>query len=210
MNLKFYLRGLGVGMLVTAVVMAILSGNGKESLSDDEIKSRAKELGMIENVVLSEIGTEKEQQENSVEEENSALPATSPEMNPSPLPEDIIPENEMDETTADEDTAIEEEDTSTETSDSSDTSTVTSTTPATSGMGLPAEDVKESVSIEIKSGDGSFSVSKKLEAAGAITSASDFDTFLCSNGYDKKIRVGSYTIPADADYETIAAAIIVR
>ena len=47
MKLKYYLRGLGIGIVVTAIVMGFSAGgkNGK-NISDDEIRSRAKELGM--------------------------------------------------------------------------------------------------------------------------------------------------------------------
>ena len=38
MNLKYYLRGLGVGIVVTALIMGISLGGKKESLSDKEIK----------------------------------------------------------------------------------------------------------------------------------------------------------------------------
>jgi hypothetical protein len=54
-KLKYYLRGLGIGIVVTAIVMGFSAGgkNGK-NISDDEIRSRAKELGMTEsNEILS-------------------------------------------------------------------------------------------------------------------------------------------------------------
>ena len=60
------------------------------------------------------------------------------------------------------------------------------------------------MTIEIKSGDGSYTVCQKLEQKGLITSASDFDTYLYSNGYDRKLRAGSHEIPADAKPEEIA------
>ncbi len=47
MKLKYYMRGLGIGILVTAVIMGIAL-NGKRELTDAEIKERAKALGMVE------------------------------------------------------------------------------------------------------------------------------------------------------------------
>lgn len=61
--------------------------------------------------------------------------------------------------------------------------------------------------ITVGSGDGSYSVSKKLADVGAIESADEFDDFLCNNGYDKKIRTGTYTIPANASEEQMARII---
>ncbi|MGN1179848.1 MAG: hypothetical protein ACI4SD_01450, partial [Suilimivivens sp.] len=48
MKLKYYLRGLGTGIIVTAVILGITLGNKKETLSDREIMERAAELGMVE------------------------------------------------------------------------------------------------------------------------------------------------------------------
>ena len=42
MKLKYYLRGLGIGIAVTALVMGLaLAGNTKQSMTDEEIKERA-------------------------------------------------------------------------------------------------------------------------------------------------------------------------
>ena len=64
-----------------------------------------------------------------------------------------------------------------------------------------------STTITISSGDGSYTVSKKLADVGAVSSAESYDRFLCQNGYDKKIRTGTYVIPADASDEQMARII---
>ena len=43
--------------------------------------------------------------------------------------------------------------------------------------------------------------------AGLITSAKEYDQYLCNQGYDKKIIVGKHEVPIGADYETIAKII---
>jgi len=49
MGLKYYLRGLGVGIAVTALIMGIAASvDSGKNLSDDEIRERAKALGMVE------------------------------------------------------------------------------------------------------------------------------------------------------------------
>lgn len=53
MKLKFYLRGLGIGMVVTALLMGFTT-KGNE-MSDEEIKARAMELGMVEQRTLADI-----------------------------------------------------------------------------------------------------------------------------------------------------------
>lgn len=48
MKLKYYLRGLSVGIICTAIIMGIaLSGSKKERLTDAEIIERARILGMV-------------------------------------------------------------------------------------------------------------------------------------------------------------------
>lgn len=49
MNLRFYLRGLGLGIVVTALLMGYTLGGHKQSLTDDEIRERAAMLGMVED-----------------------------------------------------------------------------------------------------------------------------------------------------------------
>ncbi|WP_026526585.1 hypothetical protein [Butyrivibrio sp. VCD2006] len=48
MKLKYYLRGLGLGTVLTAVIMGIVLGNPGSKMSDEEIIKRAKQLGMVE------------------------------------------------------------------------------------------------------------------------------------------------------------------
>ncbi len=48
MGLRLYLRGLGLGIIVTALLMGYSLGNRKEAMTDSEIKARAADLGMVE------------------------------------------------------------------------------------------------------------------------------------------------------------------
>ncbi|MCI9204460.1 MAG: endolytic transglycosylase MltG, partial [Lachnospiraceae bacterium] len=65
----------------------------------------------------------------------------------------------------------------------------------------------ESVRIEVVSGDSSVTVCKKLAQAGLVESASEYDSYLCGNGYDKSIRAGVFEIPVDAGEKEIAEII---
>jgi hypothetical protein len=48
MKLKYYLRGMGIGIILTAIVMGFALGGRKATLSDAEIIQRAKALGMVD------------------------------------------------------------------------------------------------------------------------------------------------------------------
>ncbi len=48
MKLKFYLRGLGIGVVVTALLMGYTGGKQKMmAMTDEQIIARAEELGMV-------------------------------------------------------------------------------------------------------------------------------------------------------------------
>ena len=164
MKLKYYLRGLGIGVFVSVIVMTVAFGNRKP-MTDEEIKARAKELGMIENSVLADMNKEDVQDTEDIKE----------------------PEN-----TQDTEDIKEPEDTQ-DTEDEEDQKPQT-----------PENPNEGTITITVVGGDNSWTVSKRMEEAGLIESAKDFDTHLCRYGYDKKISVGSYKIPVTATHEEMA------
>ena len=48
MKLKYYLRGMGIGIILTAIVMGFALGGRKTTISDAEVIERAKALGMVD------------------------------------------------------------------------------------------------------------------------------------------------------------------
>ena len=62
MKLKTYLRGLGLGLIVAALVTGVGS---RQTMSDEQIKARAKELGMMESkTYLTQVNESKEAAES--------------------------------------------------------------------------------------------------------------------------------------------------
>ncbi len=53
MKLKYYLRGVGIGIVVTAIILSVTKK--PEKLTDAQIKLRALELGMVEESVLADL-----------------------------------------------------------------------------------------------------------------------------------------------------------
>ena len=217
MERKYYLRGLGIGIVVTAIIMGIAT-SGKRGMTDEEVIARAKELGMVENTVLSEKTEEEAETEAAVDianaedaTEKSAIeetkkPETSTEQKQNTTEETEKPETseEQKENTTEEtkkpETSTEQKQNTTEETKKPETSTEQQTTAD------KKEDITSAVvkTITVNSGDGSYTVAKKLAEAGVVTSAENFDTYLCQNGYDKKLRTGNFSIPADASDEQIA------
>lgn len=49
MKLKYYMRGIGIGVLVTTIILVIAFAFTGNNMSDEEIIDRAKKLGMVES-----------------------------------------------------------------------------------------------------------------------------------------------------------------
>ena len=200
MERKYYLRGLGIGIVVTAIIMGIAT-SGKREMTDEEIIARAKELGMVENTVLSEKTEEEAETEAAIDiaDAGDAIEESAIEETKKPEISAEQKENTTEETKKPETSAEQKENTAEETK-KPETSTEQKTT-ANKKEDITSAAVK---TITVSSGDGSYTVAKKLAEAGVVTSAENFDTYLCQNGYDKKLRTGTFSIPADASDEQIA------
>ena len=262
MERKYYLRGLGIGIAVTAIIMGIaLSGDRK--MTDAEIIARAKELGMVENTVLSE---EEDQDASGVgaadpeaagDTQNAGKQDTAAgqditEGQDITAGQDITEDQEAaedaekaekpdaaadQETAAQQDTAGEDSADTASADDASDELTADGPAQETpQDEALPEEEdgaqedepgqsteqqsqedsadagavSSEQKTITINSGDGSYTVAKKLQDAGVVISAETFDDYLCEHGYDKKLRTGTFSIPADAGDEQIARIVTGR
>ena len=77
-KLRFYLRGLGIGIVVTALLMTIINGRKQPELTDDQIRARAVALGMVDagNLTLTE-RIESEGAEGGTESTDSAAGETA-------------------------------------------------------------------------------------------------------------------------------------
>lgn len=191
MKLKYYLRGLGIGIAVTAAVLMLAGGN-KESLTDEEIIARAKELGMVESVTLSQLSSENEETSQDVSEE------VSEEVSQGDSEEISEEESQV---SSEENTSEEASEEVSETEPSEEVSEEVSEEPS---QNPTSEVIDEYVIIEVGAGDGSDTVSVKLEAAGMVEDAQMYDDFLCANGYDKILQTGVHEIPRTADWDMIA------
>ena len=193
MKLKYYLRGLGIGILVTTVILS-LAGVGRKNMTDEEVVKRAKELGMAESTLLSDLPDQTKTDEvRPTEPEISLQPETSePEAGPEPEEPASTPETP----------AAPEETTTTQ-----ETPAAPEETPVSTEDGNPDTPPGETVTLVIGRGESSTTVSKNLKKAGIVEDAAAFDRFLCNNGYDKKIITGTYEIPYGASEEEIAKII---
>lgn len=194
MKAKYYLRGLGIGVIVAVVIMGVTQDGRKETLSDREIMERAAELGMVEAggslADMAEAATQEEKEKealtaqmpgNEVEEKPSEESTEAPTEKPTETPEEMATEKP------------------TETPTEKPTETPKATAEETLSKASSG-----TVLIEVKSGEGSYTICQKLVEKGLITSATEFDNYLYTGGYDRKLRAGSFEIPEGAQPEEIA------
>lgn len=218
MKLKYYLRGLGIGMAVTALILGISfsgrQGQEAQTLTDEQIRERASELGMVDSSELTLAALQNsaqpqttmepevtEESETMTEPEATAEPETATEPEATAEPEmttkpEVTAEPEM--TTEPETTAELEMTTESET---------TTKPEATKEPELITAPEQSQTTITIKKGSDSGSVSRVLYEAGLVENAKAFDNYLCNNGYSRSINPGIYEIAPGTSEEEIAKII---
>ena len=202
MKLKYYLKGLGTGILFATMILSIaftVYDNAADKKSEDDIIAAAIAAGMV--------WPDKEK----VTEESTPEPATSVEsMSEQPTQEPSAPDEP---TTSVESTS---EQPTQEPSAPDEPTTQEQTTPAET---MPEQSVSDStvttedngrwtldngiVTLTIVSGMNSGDVAKLLYEAGLVSGYRDFDNYLMSKGYGGKINVGDFKITVGASYDEI-------
>jgi hypothetical protein len=83
LKLKYYLRGLGIGIIVTTLIFAISIQSRGGIMTDDRVVERAKELGMVipttdddgtDATEITEQGTEPEKDSTVPQPDSDAEP----------------------------------------------------------------------------------------------------------------------------------------
>lgn len=188
MKLKYYMRGLGIGIILTTLIFTI--GNPKEKLSDDEVRQRAEALGMVT----------KEDSSSGLDKilDNAKLTVTS-----APSDSPIIPTKEPTPTATPTAKPTQEP---TKAPTPKPTHQPTAVPKPTKAAGETAT----KVSFTIKSGMSSGEVAIVLKEAGLVTNADAFNQYIVKSGKASIIRVGSYSIPSDATYDEIIKMITTK
>ena len=200
MKLKYYLRGLGIGMAVTALILGISfsgrQGQEAQTLTDEQIRERASELGMVDSSELTLAALQNSAQtQTTMEPEVTEEPETMTEPEATAEPET---------TTEPEATAEPEMTTEPEVTAEPEMTTEPEATEAPELITAPEQ---SQTTITIKKGSDSGSVSRQLYEAGLVENAKAFDNYLCNNGYSRSINPGIYEIAPGTSEEEIAKII---
>lgn len=217
---KEYMRGLGVGVLVTAIICAVALPGKSEPVTDAEIIARAKELGYAKaegSVTAEDINKIKENGKltgtPAVADEQEVTPEGTPEGTPGPTSSPIPtpePPNPPDtpETPASPTPGAEERPALTVTPKPTATAVPTkSPTDVPKATTLPEpSQTPETISytITVERGATASRVAEQLEKAGAVSSAAEFVQYLRNEKLTDFINIGTFTIPRGAGYAEIA------
>ena len=194
MKLKYYVRGLGIG-IVFATLLCVISFkvSGKTDMSDTEVIKRAEALGMI---MKTDILKEETSEEETSEKETTTETKDNKEETESESEADT--KKTVNESKAE--TVAETLPAQTEPV----TEAIIQTEAVTEPVTEPVKTVIENISVDVISGMDSGSVSKLLYAAGVVNDAAEFDRYLVNNNYANNIRTGNYVIPKGSSYDEIA------
>ena len=180
MKLKYYLRGLGIGIIVTTIILVSCFSMQKPKMTDAQIIEKASQLGMImpeqDSVVAAETET------------------TEPEETQQKNEQQVVAEEAQQET--EQQTEVPKEQATEETQQdapSEDTENAESEEPAQ----------QEPFTLVVNRGDVCRTMCENLAANGVIDDSEGLRKYLSEVGYASFISAGTYQIPYHASYEEI-------
>ncbi len=212
-KMRYYLRGLGVGILIAALMLILSHHFSSTEMTDLQIRERALQLGMVdpENMSLTQAVDVQESTgpviDDTAEAADSPVIDDTAETVDSPVIDDTTEVVEEPGTEESGDGDIIAPDEGNETDEPADVveEPEPEPEPDTQPEEEPDDTPKEgTVTIVIKSGMGSESVARAVKDAGLVESADEFDTYLEKHGYSRKLRVGTYEVPYGATMEEMA------
>ena len=216
MRLKYFLRGVGIGILVTTIILTATHASERR-MSDSEVIDRAIELGMSFSASHSgqQSGTEEaSSDESSTGHETSGDDVTDDLQHDSETETEMgsqSPSETVSESTSDGEASPGKESEAvtgmttqaiTETTETT-TELTTENNNASSAAGVMNNEV--TCTINITKGMSSRTVCDMLKQNGIIEDAADFDRYLIKTGYDDKIRVGEVEVNSGMTYEELTA-----
>ena len=215
MKRKYYMRGMGIGILITAILCAVALPKKTEPMTDEEIIARAKELGYVEDkggVTPEDIDKIKERTTGTPGVTESANATDNPELtgepeetqgptqSPVPTPEPPDPPDQPD--VPDKPATPTPKPTSAATP--KPTATVAPKPTATSVPTKTPDAGATAYKITVERGATARKVAEQLKKAGAVEDAEAFVTYLRGRNLTDFINIGTFSIPKGASHEEIA------
>lgn len=200
MKRKFYLRGLGLGILVTSIVFIIA---GPKELSDEDIIKRATELGYVKEEsssigikdLLNKETPKPTQPVHTVEiPESVSTPVPTPTISPTETPTPSltpVPTNTPMPTPTNTPTPV--------------PSNTPTPTPTNTPTPVPTEAPTQvtTANIVVEPGNSASIVCKKMEEKGIVNDGNEFRNYLVNRNLTDFINIGTFSMSSDMSFEEL-------
>lgn len=219
MKLKYYMRGIGVGILFSIMVFLIV-GKEDPQMTDEQIIAAAKELGMEEKKTIDLSGlnptpvtspdnkgdnSEDTNNLSNVEKEDADKKENNPSITPDSDASEVDSSNSIDDKKNEDDTSTNsDESKNAEEAEKDNNASVDNNNSSEKSESDESDKIKTLV---ISKGMYSHDVADLCESLGLVKNAKEFDSYLIQNGYASNIRINRYEIQVGASYEEIARLI---
>jgi len=205
MKLKYYMRGMGVGIVVTSLIFLIAIAFLKPLNNND-----GNSATILEEQEKKDDKTAKEDKKSEEESDSNKVTTVDEDGNVTTV--ETIPGAEEDEADAQAAAAEAQAEADAQKAKAEQKAKEAEKTEEKKSEDSAANTAYngETFSITINGGESSNTVGNKLQQAGAVDSGSRFNKYLEDNNYDNVIRPGTYTVPAGSTYEEIANIITGR
>lgn len=187
MKLKYYLRGLGMGIIFATLVLTVSSVIHNNNLSDEKIIAEAKKLGMV-------MPEETETSQGGLWGNNGKAESTETES----MQQETESLTEPTETEGDSETTTEVAEQSSEDDKKNE------------GRPVTGENGRNYVIINVYPGDTARMIAERLYTNDLVDDAEAFRKYLGQTGRANTLYVGEFMIPVGATYEEVFNALLVE
>lgn len=226
MKVKYYMQGIGIGIIFSAIVFFLFFRNS--SITDEEIIKRAQTLGMVmedekdikalDDLIKGKKDKEEsnsgssEKEDGSTQDSSSDQDDNSNKGNKSDQGDNNLKNgdsqgqgdidangvDENDETSGNQEGSVEESSQDVSEEQISENGNQADEEAKTSGL----------IEIEIEKGMSAEQIARKLEKNGIIKDYQDFKQYLKEKGYTKNISYGTFHMEEDISYEKIVKMLV--
>lgn len=190
MKLKYYIRGIGIGIVITTIVFMFANIAVSSSTAKKESEVETKATSSVLAYATTQVDSTKEQA-TTIAQVSEADKSSKNDNETQNSPSEDYKENTT-ESKKEQQTDKDKEQTTSENS--------TSDNSAAARNG-------EMVDVEIRNVKYLSEVSEILYDMGVIADVSDFNSYMTFSGNDIKVKEGKYTLKAGDTYENIASVI---
>lgn len=197
MKLKYYLRGLGIGIIIAVVIMIIAFRIHGSEMSDQQVIERAQELGMVipENGAVADLRDKQQAEEKENAADDGGTDADQNDAGNKDKPGD-------NNTDAGNNAA------GNDGSDAENAAEVKSNTNDDSNA--DASLAGQYVTFIVSGGEYSDKISQNLQTSGLIDDAESFNKWLQETDYDNFIQPGTFQIPVGSTWDEIAVILTTK